>query len=34
MKNLISVNARGVNKNFLNLIYEHNVARLKKGDKV
>mgnify|MGYP003503948132 FL=1 len=34
MKNLISVNARGVNKNFLNLIYEHNVARLKKGDKI
>ncbi|MCT7574101.1 hypothetical protein N5U00_02060 [Aliarcobacter butzleri] len=34
MKNLISVNARGVNKNFLDKVFEHNVSRLKKGDKI
>ena len=34
MKNLISVNARGVNKNFLDKVYEHNVKRLKSGDTI
>ena len=34
MKNLISVNARGVNKNFLDKVFEHNVKRLKNGDTI
>ena len=34
MKNLISVNARGVNKNFLDKVFEHNVKRLKSGDTI
>lgn len=34
MKNSISVNARGVNKNFLDKVFEHNVKRLKNGDTI
>ena len=34
MKNLISVNARGVNKNLLDKVFEHNVKRLKNGDTI
>lgn len=34
MKNLISVNVRGVNKNILDKVFEHNVKRLKNGDKI
>ncbi len=34
MKNYISVNARGVNKSSLKNVYEHNVDRLQKGNKI
>ncbi|MDY0051761.1 hypothetical protein [Arcobacter defluvii] len=34
MRNYSSVTSRGVNKNFLELIYEHNVNRLKKGQEI
>ncbi len=34
MRNYSSVTSRGVNKNFLELIYEHNVNRLKKGETI
>ena len=34
MRNYSSVTSRGVNKKFLELIYEHNVNRLKKGETI
>lgn len=34
MRNYSSVSSRGVNKKFLELIYEHNVNRLKKGETI
>ena len=34
MRNYSSVTSRGVNKKFLELIYEHNVNRLKKGQEI